>query len=484
MSFDQRELAAALRKRADLLLDEVEQTNLLALADLIETEVHPDELARWIDDAGKLGGDGAGTSDTDEGEQASTLTDFSDVEARPVRWAWRDRVALGKLTALSGRPKIGKGLLYSDLIARVTRGQLDGDLDGPRQAIIVTTEDDPGDVLKPRLMAADADLTRASFFQMGTKDEPVPFRVPEHAEELGRRIAEKRAAFVVIDPLVEFIDGKLDSHKSQAVRQALASLNRIAREHDCAIPVVIHLNKGASTDPLLRQEASAAFTQVVRGGLLLGHDPEDPEGDAGDQRVLAVSASNLARIADSLVYRIKTRRVIGDTGEEISTAGLTQIGTSTADGHDLLRGQDDPDDRADRDEAVEFLRTELAGGARPASEIQAASRKAGIGPWPLKRAKRELRVESSKKGMDGGWWWELPEGDAPRRGCDQRSENPSPSSPSAFQAVSDPSKGAENPEGDALGNADPFGEKTEVRDYRRTTPRDLFTANYDDEEPS
>ena len=85
-----------------------------------------------------------------------------------MKWAWRDRIALAKLTALSGRPKIGKGVVYSHLIARVTCGELDGDLDGPRNAIVVTTEDDPGDTLKPRLMAASADLSRVSFFQMGT----------------------------------------------------------------------------------------------------------------------------------------------------------------------------------------------------------------------------------------------------------------------------------------------------------------------------
>jgi putative DNA primase/helicase len=411
---------------------------------------------RLLEQPGRDNGDGR-----PPGER-STLTSFSEVEARPVKWAWRDRIAQGKLTALSGRPKIGKGLLYTEQIAQATRGELDGDLEGPRDVIIVTTEDDPGDVLKPRLMAAGADLSRVSYFQMGTKDEPVPFRVPEHAEELGRRVAEQRAALVVIDPLVEFIDGKLDTHKSHAARQALASVNQIAREHGCAVLVIIHLNKGGSTDPLLRQEASAAFTQVVRGGLLLGHDPEDPEGDAGDQRVLAVSASNLAPIAQSLVYRIETRRVIGDTGEEITTAGLIYIGESSADGQDLLRGQDDPDQRADRDEAVDFLEAELLAGKRPAAEVQNAAKKAGIGPWPLKRAKRELGVQSKKDGMDGGWTWSLPEGDASRRGCDQRSENPSPSSSSAFQAVSEGSEGDAFPEGDGPHDADLFD-----LDYRR-----------------
>ena len=117
---------------------------------------------------------GAGTT--------SSLIDFTEIVAKPVRWAWPNRIALAKLTALAGRPKIGKGLLYSHLIARVTRGELRGDLKGPRNVILVTTEDEPGDTLKPRLMAAGADLSRVAIFQMGSRDEPVPFRVPRDAE--------------------------------------------------------------------------------------------------------------------------------------------------------------------------------------------------------------------------------------------------------------------------------------------------------------
>jgi hypothetical protein len=150
---------------------------------------------------------------------ASWLLDFEQIVARPVRWAWQHRIALAKLTALAGRPKIGKGLLYTDLTARVTRGTLEGDLSGPRNVILVTTEDDPGDTLKPRLMAAGADLSRVSVFQMGTRDDPVPFRVPQDAAELGRRVAEKEASLVVVDPLMEFIDGKVASRRTRSARR-------------------------------------------------------------------------------------------------------------------------------------------------------------------------------------------------------------------------------------------------------------------------
>ena len=109
-------------------------------------------------------------------DATSSLISFDQIVAVPVKWLWQDRVALSKITGLAGRPKIGKGLIYSRLIADVTHGTLAGDVREPRDAIILTTEDDPGDTLKPRLMAAAADLRRVHFFQMGSplRARPVP----------------------------------------------------------------------------------------------------------------------------------------------------------------------------------------------------------------------------------------------------------------------------------------------------------------------
>ena len=379
----------------------------------------------------------------DSKKQRSTLRSFTEIEARPIRWLWRYRIALGKLIGLAGKPKVGKGLLWSYLIAKVTRGELAGDVDEPRNVIVVTTEDEPGDTLKPRLLAAGADLQRVSHFTMGGPG----FRVPHDADELGRRIAETKAALVVFDPLIEFVDGRSDSHKSQDVRQALAALNELARTHGCAILAVIHLNKSASTDVLKRHEASAAFTQVMRGTMLLGRDPDDPGGDRGSQRVLATTSSNLGPEPPSLLFEIEAATVTGDTGESIETARIAHIGESPADGAALLGAVDD-DAKAERDEAVNFLRVELADGQRPAKEIQEAAKAAGVGPGSLKRAKRVLGVDSDKDGFHGGWVWRLPEGDD-AKGTALPPVEPSPSSPSASQAESSASGTVEAPKGTA-----------------------------------
>ena len=340
------------------------------------------------------------------GEPSSVLIPFSEIKPVAIKWAWQDRIALGKITGLAGRPKIGKGLLYSRIIADLTRGNLDGDLDGPRDAILLTTEDDPGDTLTPRLIAANADLQRVHLFQMGTCEEPVPFRIPQDAEELRRRITEIHAGMIVVDPLVEFVDGKFDAHKSQQVRQALASLNAIARQVGCAIFVVIHLNKGSSTDPLLRHEGSAAFTQIIRGAMLLGHDPNDPDGEAGNRRVLATTSSNLAKLAPSLVYEIKQATVHDWTGAPITTAEITHVGESEATGHDLLKHAADSDaEQSAVDEAEEFLRTELAAGPKLAKAVHAAAHDLGISHITLKRAKKALGIEAAKDGYQGPWKW-------------------------------------------------------------------------------
>ena len=409
-----------------------------------------DDLAKALYPAGKVAAPAS----------ASTLTNFTEIVAKPVKFLWRDRIAFGKITALAGRPKIGKGLLYSRLIADVTNGRLEGDLTGRARAIILTTEDEPGDTLKPRLMAAGADLSKVSMFQMGSKEDPVPFRVPQDAEELRRRVEDSGSLLVVIDPLMEFLDGKVDPHKSKDSRHAVSAINEIARQTGCAVLTIFHLNKGISTDPLLRHEGSAAFTQVVRSGLMLGFDPEDPDGEEGDQRVLAVSSSNLAKLAPSLAYRIEGVTVTGDTEEPISTAAMHHIGESTAASHQLLGAREDEESRGNRDEATEFLLAELTDGPKSAKAIQTAAKALGIVPWSLKSAKKKLGVDSRKDGMDAGWKWSLPEGDGASTSGHVH-ENASPSSPSASRAKSAPPLRDENPEGEGSHNGNLFDATSE-----------------------
>jgi putative DNA primase/helicase len=337
----------------------------------------------------------------------STLTPMSEVHAKPIRWVWRDRIAMGKVTALAGKPKGGKGLLWSWLFAQITRGRLPGDLRGMRPVIFVTTEDDPSDTIKPRLMAAGALQHLVHQFKVGSAKDPHPFRIPHDVAELEKRVRQVRPALVVIDPLMEFLDGNVDSHKSHGVRQALSSLRPIVEDTDCGILAVYHLNKSRSTDPLMRHEGSAAFTQVIRGALMLGPDPKAPKGS---RRILAASSSNLAELPSSLVYEIATKQVMGHR-DMIEAPYMIAVGECETTAEELLTESKAAGREGEQTalcEARDFLRRELADGPQLATKVTAASRIHGIAPRTLKRAREEMKIRAEKDGFQGPWKWSLP----------------------------------------------------------------------------
>jgi hypothetical protein len=342
------------------------------------------------------------------------ITPFSEIEALRVWWLWEHRIPLGKLTLLTGRPKVGKGLLYSRLIADLTRGALPGDLDGPRAAIIITTEDAPGDTLRPRLEAAGADLSKVLFFEIKQNKDPAPFNLTRHASDLGVAMTEHGASLVVIDPLMESL-GTIDAHKSAPVRQALSQLRSVAHDHDCAVLAVHHLNKGKSSDPLLRTEASAAFTQVARGGLLLGHDPRDPSGETGRRRVLAQSSTNLGRPVPAIAYEITERSVLTTDGDVIEAPEMCQAEYCDLTAADLLEQYTRQQHAGSaRREIEELVRQELAGGRKPSIEIKTRVReKLGCSGRTIERVAMDLQERGELKIAGEGFprrtTWELSE---------------------------------------------------------------------------
>jgi putative DNA primase/helicase len=88
---------------------------------------------------------------------------MADVPPVSIVWLWENRIAVGKVCVLAGNGGIGKSTLLCDWTARITTGGVwpDGAAAGPvGSVIIVVSEDDLGDTLAPRLMAAGADLSR------------------------------------------------------------------------------------------------------------------------------------------------------------------------------------------------------------------------------------------------------------------------------------------------------------------------------------
>ena len=102
------------------------------------------------------------------------LVRYSDMEPQEQTWLWPEIVPVGCLTLLLGEPGIGKSLLAADLAARVTRGlpwPAKPDSAAPQGSVLLLTPQDDGPrTIRPRLLAAGADLGRVVDVQTACSD--------------------------------------------------------------------------------------------------------------------------------------------------------------------------------------------------------------------------------------------------------------------------------------------------------------------------
>jgi AAA domain len=311
-----------------------------------------------------------------------------------TRWAWAGRVPLGAVTLLAGRQGLGKSTLLAGLAAELSRGALAGDLaDAPADSLLLGYEDHPASTTVPRLMAGAADLDRVHILSVIEDGRPDLISVPEDVDRIAALAAERGARLLVIDPLVASLPGRVDAHRDQDVRRALAQLAQLAEASDLAVLCAIHLRKGSSSEALDRVSGSIAFTAAARSVLAFGRTAEE---DDGVGRVLAHAKSNVGPLAPSLAYKIESTTVRRDDGAAIPTSRLVNEGECDTTAGELLSPQA-PEAASEVEAAVEWLADELADGEwRPTAELREAARKADIAWRTVGRARERLGVETDR----------------------------------------------------------------------------------------
>ena len=141
---------------------------------------------------------------------------------------------------------------------------------------------------------------------------------------------------------------------------------------------------------------------AARSGMMVGEDPDDQ-----DRRVLAPVKSNLAAPAPSLSFVLEEA--------ENGAVRVRWLGETDVAATDLLSAPRDEDSSA-LGEARNFLVDLVQDGPVPYAEVEAAAEQAGINMRTVKRAKKDLGVESHREGEGGRqgggrWVWSLSQGD-------------------------------------------------------------------------
>ena len=357
------------------------------------------------------------------------LVRLADVEPQPVRWLCPGRIPLGKLTLIAGDPGLGKSFVTLDIAARVSCGAAwpsQSEVSEAVDVLLLSAEDDLADTIRPRLDAANADVSRIVMLT-AVNDCGADGEMKERAFNLAADLDALDSALqqmpncrlVIVDPVSAYLPAGrgFDSHRNSDVRAVLAPLAELAARHRVAVVAVTHLRKGEGR-AIYRAMGSLAFVAAARAAFVVSRDPDDKDGR---RRFFLPVKTNLSPDESGLAYHLEPK---GDTAVVVWEPGAVHVDVDLAlcNANRDDRGAADDTQRATPalDECKDWLMDYLSNGPRPVKEIRSAARRDGLSWRTLQDAKSALGVEAHKGGLKEGWSWEL------SRAADQAEERDGP----------------------------------------------------------
>lgn len=318
------------------------------------------------------------------------LVRVSDVEAKPVDWLWPGRIAKGKISLIAGHPGQGKSTLTVSIAAIVSSGGMwpvDKVAAEQGNVVILSAEDDIADTLRPRLMAAGADIDRVQVLKgVFRGSEQRLFNLMSDTQDL----MEIDASLLIIDPITAYLGG-IDSHKNAEVRSILSPLGDLAVEKGMAVVGVSHLNKSVKLEDISRVSGSMAFVAAARAVFIVTEDEQDES-----RRFFLPLKNNIGPDSEGLAFRIEPRFL--DDGIVTSVVEWEPQPINTAEGRPLK-----PTALA---RAKAFLEDILSDGPVETNQIKEDGEAVDHSWATLRRAAGDLEVTKRKR-PDGPWEWEL-----------------------------------------------------------------------------
>ena len=201
---------------------------------------------------------------------------LADVPMQSVAWLVPQLLPLGEVSLLGADGGTGKGIWQAQLIAYVTAGRTSGFFPQPPEktgsVLLFSGEDDPGKVLKARLTAAGADMSRvmvvtsdAYFARTGS-----PLCIPDTS--FAKYVGKAAPALVIIDPLQSFLPAGVEMASRNQMRSALLPLKALCARHGCAALISMHTNKRANVSGRARLADSSDIWDIARSVLMMGRD--------------------------------------------------------------------------------------------------------------------------------------------------------------------------------------------------------------------
>ena len=311
----------------------------------------------------------------------------------PIDWDWPGWLPNGFLTLLAAEPGMGKSLLCLRIAASYIEGKPlpDGTPFTGERGRVVWCEGEGSQALN--MARAEAWGLNLSALVSPLPDAFTGFRMDDEQHMLNLLMVCKdpNVRLIVMDSLTSLVVGGttasgVSSKSIQGIPRAMQQLREIGRFLRRPILLTHHLRKRTTLDTdgfinLDRVRGTSKITQLARVVWTL----DTPNQADRAHRRLAVAKNNLMLPPDPLGMRIH------ETGPEFGEPPQPQE----------TRNPTQPEIAAD------FLLELLADGPVPFPQILQAAQKLNLTEPPLRRAKKQLNIQSKRLPNQKIWAWYL-----------------------------------------------------------------------------
>lgn len=309
---------------------------------------------------------------------------LSEYEEREIEWLFYPYIPLGAITILAGDPGCGKSYLSVAFASIVSNGNRfpfeseDTPQKEPAMVVMQNGEDGIEDSIKPRLTKAGANQDN-----VGVMVEEAELLTFSDLDKIERTFEYRNPKLVIFDPVQRYM-GNVNLNSLAEVTNTLKGLNKLAQKYNCAILLVMHLNKGQNKG-IYRLNGSVGLPGIARSVLMV-QDLQDT-----DDKALVHIKSNLAKKGMAVIFEIT------DNGINFKD----QVPESS------LKPSNDKENKvSQKDQAKDFIKEILSNGEVESEAILHIAHNKGIAKATLQRAKAELSCVKSFQ-RDKKWFWKL-----------------------------------------------------------------------------
>ena len=243
---------------------------------------------------------------------------MKDVKSENVQWLVPELLPLGEISLLGADGGTGKGIWQAQLIAYVTAGKTSGFFPGaPLQTgkvLILAGEDDPGKVLRGRLLAAGADMSKIMVVTSDDYYIQTGKQLCIKDKALADFVDTSEPILMILDPLQSFLPSDVEMASRSQMRGAILPLKGIGKAHNLAVLISMHSNKKQGVAGRARLADSSDIWDIARSVIMMGRSRNDGKIYVSHEKssYSRQQQTVLMHIEDVTIDGIKTARAVFD----------------------------------------------------------------------------------------------------------------------------------------------------------------------------